>query len=63
MIIQVDRNGDGTMDGEDVYNSEGKLIRKGYDSDGDGVMESYQSYDPNTGMPDVVPSDKNMELM
>lgn len=61
--IDVDRNGDGAVDGVDVYNEDNKLIRRGYDTDGDGVMESYQSYDPNTGLPDVVESDKNMELM
>jgi len=61
-IIRVDRNGDGAVDGVDVYNEENKLIRRGYDTNNDGVMESYQSYNPNTGLPDVVQSDKSMEL-
>jgi hypothetical protein len=61
-IVDVDRNGDGTIDGVDVYNEENKLIRRGYDTNNDGVMESYQSYNPNTGLPDVVESDKSMEL-
>ena len=58
----VDRDGDGVSDGVDVYGDSGRIIRRGYDTNGDGVMERWQSYDQNTGLPNVVGSDTAGEL-
>ncbi|MDD5495780.1 MAG: hypothetical protein PHP46_01610 [Candidatus Omnitrophica bacterium] len=60
--IDVDRDGDGTMDGVDVYDQDDRKIRSGYDMDHDGNIERWQTYDPNTGLPDVVPSDSLDEI-
>ncbi len=60
--IQVDRNNDGVIDGVDVYNEQGKLVKKGYDTNGDTKPERWETYDPNTGLPDVVASDSADEL-
>ncbi|MFA5146456.1 MAG: hypothetical protein WC515_03655 [Candidatus Omnitrophota bacterium] len=60
--IDVDRDGDGAIDGKDAYDDTGRLVRRGYDENGDGTMDRWQSYDPNTGLPIVVPSDAAGEL-
>lgn len=56
--VPVDRNGDGKIDGVDFYDDQGRLVRKGYDENGDGLNDRYLDYDPNTGMPMVTQSDK-----
>jgi hypothetical protein len=58
----VDSNNDGKIDYVDYYNERGQLVRRGYDADGNGVMERYDSYDPETGLPAVVPSDEDYEI-
>jgi hypothetical protein len=60
--VQVDRDDDGAIDGVDLYDDDGRVVRRGYDHNRDGVMDSWQSYDPNTGLPNVVESDTRGEL-
>ena len=60
--VDVDRNNDGQIDGKDVYDDDGKVIKKGYDLNGDGIMDRWESYDPNTGLPEVAASDAAGEL-
>jgi hypothetical protein len=60
--VEIDRDGDGEMDGVDVYDEVGKLVRRGYDDNRDHVMDRWQTYDPNTGLPNVVESDTAGEL-
>jgi hypothetical protein len=56
--VPVDRNGDTKIDGVDVYDDQGRIVRKGYDDDGDGMNDRYLDYDPNTGMPMAAASDQ-----
>jgi hypothetical protein len=56
--VPVDRNGDTKIDGVDIYDNDGKLVRQGYDDDGDGMNDRYLDYDPNTGMPMTAASDQ-----
>ena len=56
--VPVDRNGDTKIDGVDVYDEQDRLVKRGYDNDGDDVMDSWETYDVETGMPDVVQDDK-----
>lgn len=60
--VLVDRNKDGAVDGVDVYDTNGKVVRRGYDTDGDNYVDRWEKYDENTGMPIVVESDKAFEL-
>lgn len=60
--IMVDRNGDKAIDGVDIYNSDGKVVKKGYDTNNDMVIDKWDTYDENTGMPIVTESDKAFEL-
>lgn len=53
----VDRNGDGKIDGVDIYDESGKVVKRGYDSDGDMMVDNWEAYDENTGLPIVVESD------
>ncbi|MCX5666295.1 MAG: hypothetical protein NT036_04540 [Candidatus Omnitrophica bacterium] len=53
----VDRNGDGKIDGVDIYDESGKVVKRGYDTDGDMKVDNWQTYDENTGTPIVVQSD------
>ena len=55
--VKVDRNNDGKIDGVDFYDDSGKVIKRGYDSDGDMKVDTWQTYDGNTGLPVVVKSD------
>lgn len=59
---EIDRDNDGKTDQIDVYNEDDRLIRREYDTNHDGMMEVYQTYDPNTGLPNRVPSDRAGEL-
>jgi hypothetical protein len=56
--VPVDRNGDGKIDGVDYYDDQGRLVRKGYDDNGDGMNDRYLDYDENTGMPMTAASDQ-----
>ncbi len=58
----VDRNSDGKIDGVDIYDESGKVVKRGYDTDGDKKVDNWQTYDENTGMPIVVASDANFLL-
>ncbi len=60
--IQVDRNGDTRIDGVDIYDEDGKVVKRGYDTNNDMVIDRWETYDPNTGMPIVTESDKAYEL-
>ena len=56
--VPVDRNGDLKIDGVDIYDNDDRIVRKGYDDDGDGLNDRYLKIDPNTGMPMVTASDQ-----
>jgi hypothetical protein len=56
--VTVDRNEDGKIDGVDIYDESGKVVKRGYDSNGDMRVDNWQTYDENTGTPIVVESDK-----
>ena len=43
---------------EDIYDESGKVVKRGYDSDGDMKVDKWQTYDGNTGTPIVVESDR-----
>ena len=60
--VMVDRNDDGNVDGVDEYDEQGRMARRGFDDNGDRVMDRWQSYDPDTGLPNVVESDTMGEL-
>lgn len=60
--VDVDRNNDGVMDGKDVYDEGGRLVKRGYDDNGDRVMDRWQTYDQNTGLPNIVPSDAYSDI-
>ena len=55
--VMVDRNSDGKIDGVDIYDESGKVVKRGYDTDGDMKVDNWQAYDENTGTPIVVQSD------
>lgn len=54
----VDRNGDGRIDGVDIYDESGKVVKRGYDTDNDMKVDNWETYDGNTGLPIVTQSDK-----
>ena len=56
--VMVDRDNDGVTDGVDIFNDVGKIIKRGYDTDGNKTVDRWQAYDGNTGMPIVTESDK-----
>jgi hypothetical protein len=56
--VPVDRNGDTRIDGVDIYDNDSRLVKQGYDDDGDGMNDRYLDYDPNTGMPMTTASDQ-----
>jgi hypothetical protein len=58
----VDRNNDGKIDGVDIYDESGNVVKRGYDTNGDMRVDSWQTYDENTGTPIVVESDKSFLL-
>ena len=60
--VLVDRNGDGKIDGVDIYDDSGKVVKRGYDTNGDNFVDRWERYDENTGMPIVTESDKAFEL-
>jgi len=60
--VLVDRNGDNKIDGVDIYDESGKVVKRGYDTNGDMVVEKWETYDENTGMPIVTESDRSFEL-
>lgn len=53
----VDRNSDGKIDGVDIYDESGKVVKRGYDDNGDMRVDRWQTYDENTGTPIVTQSD------
>lgn len=60
--VLVDRNKDGKIDGVDIYDDSDKVVKRGYDTNGDGRVDVWERYDENTGMPIVTESDKSFEL-
>lgn len=60
--VMVDRNNDGVVDGVDIYDDSGKVIKRGYDTNGDKRVDRWETYDPNSGMPVVTASDGAYEL-
>jgi hypothetical protein len=60
--VLVDRNGDNKIDGVDIYDESGKVVKRGYDTNGDMVVDKWETYDENTGMPIVTKSDGAFEL-
>lgn len=56
--VPVDRNGDTKIDGVDIYDNDNRLVKQGYDDDGDGMNDRYLDYDPETGMPMVASTDQ-----
>ena len=60
--VMVDRNGDGKIDGVDIYDESGKVVKRGYDTNGDGMVEQWETYDQNTGLPVITKSDSAFEL-
>ena len=56
--VMVDRNNDGKIDGVDIYDESGKVVKRGYDSNKDMKVDRWETYDENTGMPIVVESDE-----
>jgi hypothetical protein len=60
--VLADRNGDTRIDGIDIYNKDGGIVKRGYDTNGDMVIDKWETYDENTGMPIVTESDKAFEL-
>jgi len=60
--VMVDRDGDGVTDGVDIFDNSGKLVKRGYDTDNDMMVDKWESYDENTGLPVVVQSDTAFEL-
>ena len=58
----VDRNNDGKIDGVDIYDESGKVVKMGYDTNNDMVVDEWQTNNDNTGMPNVVASDEAFEL-
>ena len=60
--VMVDRNNDGKIDGVDIYDDSGKVVKRGYDTNGDGYVDVWETKDENTGMPIVTQSDKSFEL-
>ena len=60
--VMVDRNGDNKIDGVDIYDESGKVVKRGYDTDGDSRVDIWETYDQNTGIPIVTQSDKSFLL-
>jgi len=58
----VDRNNDGKIDGVDVYDQNGKVMQRGYDTNNDMVIDRWEQTDENTGLPIVTKSDGAFEL-
>ena len=56
--VMVDRNNDGKIDGVDIYDESGKVVKRGYDSNEDMRVDRWETYDENTGTPIVVASDE-----
>ena len=56
--VMVDRNNDSTLDGVDIYDESGKVVKRGYDSNGNMKVDRWQTYDENTGTPIVLESDE-----
>lgn len=60
--VMVDRNGDTKIDGVDIYDEGGNVVKRGYDTNGDMKVDRWETYDPNTGLPIVTESDGAFEL-
>lgn len=60
--VMVDRNNDSKIDGVDIYDDSGKVAKRGYDTNNDMVVDRWETYDENTGMPIVTESDEAFEL-
>ncbi len=53
----VDRNNDGKIDGVDIYDENGNVVKRGFDSDDNMTLDRWETYDENTGLPIVTESD------
>jgi len=60
--MMVDRNNDGKIDGVDIYDESGLVVKRGYDSNENMRVDRWETYDENTGMPIVVASDEEFLL-
>jgi hypothetical protein len=60
--VMVDRNNDGKIDGVDIYDDSGKVVKRGYDTNDNMRVDSWETYDENTGLPIVVASDETYLL-
>ena len=60
--VMVDRNNDSKIDGVDIYDESGKVVKRGYDSNENMRVDRWETYDENTGMPIVVESDESFLL-
>ena len=56
--VTVDRNNDGKVDGVDIYDDSGKVMKRGYDTNDNMRVDRWETYDENTGLPIVVASDE-----
>ena len=56
--VMVDRNKDTKIDGVDIYDESGKVVKRGYDTDNNMRVDKWETYDENTGLPIVVASDE-----
>jgi len=61
-MTMVDRNKDGKIDGVDIYDENGKVVKMGHDTNNDMVVDKWDATDQETGMPLVVASDSAFEL-
>lgn len=55
--VMVDKNGDGRIDGVDIYDGNGNVVKRGYDDNNDMMVDRWEAYDENTGTPIVTESD------
>jgi hypothetical protein len=58
----VDRNNDGKIDGVDIYDDSGMVVKRGYDTNENMKVDRWETYDENTGLPIVVESDESFLL-
>lgn len=60
--VMVDRNGDSRIDGVDIYDESGNVVKRGYDDNDDMMVDRWETYDENTGLPIVTESDADFLL-
>lgn len=61
-VVFADKNGDGKIDTVEIYDESGKVVKRGYDTNNDMVIDKWETYDENSGMPIVTESDEAFEL-